>query len=81
MLWVVAFFLLFPGNLASGYLIERALWHSSLNLLEMQLLQVPLAIAINFAVWTFGAWAFRRTALRSKRPTKKPGRTDHSKIS
>jgi hypothetical protein len=61
--------LLFPGNFAGGYLAEKALWHSGLNLFQMQLLQVPLAIAINLAVWAFCAWAFRRTALRLKPPS------------
>jgi hypothetical protein len=73
LLWGGAFFLLLPGNFTGGYLIEKTLWRSSLTLFEMQLILVPLAIAINLSVWALGAWACRHAALKLKRPTGNPG--------
>jgi hypothetical protein len=71
-LWAGAFFLLFPGNLTGGYLIEKFLWRSGLTLFEMQLIQVPFAIAINLAVWAVGAWAGRHLGLKLGRTTGGP---------
>jgi len=70
-LWYGAFFLLLPGNFSGGYVIEKLFWRSSLTLLQMQLLQVPLAIAINLAVWLLGAWAWRNATRR--RSAHQPG--------
>jgi len=59
-LWGGAFLLLLPGNVVSSYLVERLLWRTSVTLFQMQLLQAPLTLGINFAVWVLGAWAWRR---------------------
>jgi hypothetical protein len=71
-LWGGAFFLLLPGNLVGGYLIERFFWRSGLTVLQMQLMQVPLALGINLAVWASGAWAWRHLAARVRRPARNP---------
>jgi hypothetical protein len=71
-LWGGAFFLLLPGNLVGGFLIERIFWRTGLTLLQMQLLQVPLALGINLAVWALGAWAWRVASMK-RRQAHQPG--------
>lgn len=60
-LWGGAFFLLLPGNLVGGYLIERRLWGTEVTLSQMQVL---LALGINLATWASGAWLWRRFAVK-----------------
>ncbi len=67
-LWTGAFFLLLPGNFVGGYIIEKFLWRSGLTLLQMQVLQVPLALGINLAVWALGAWAWKYGAMKMRQP-------------
>jgi hypothetical protein len=66
-LWGGAFFLLLPGNLVGGYLIERFFWQTGLTLFQMQLLLVPVELGINLAVWALVAWAYRRLAAKVRR--------------
>jgi hypothetical protein len=63
-LWIGAFIFLFPGNLLAGFVVERALWNSGLTLRTLQMLQVPLAIFINLALWIVCAWFSRWMAAR-----------------
>jgi hypothetical protein len=66
-LWGGAFFLLLPGNFVGGCLIEKALWRSGLSILTMQLLQAPVALGINLAVWALVAWVWRYFAAKFRR--------------
>ena len=68
-LWGGAFFLLLPGNFVGGYLIESFFWRTGLSVLQMQLMQVSLALGINLAVWGLCAWAWRYFATKVR-----PGR-------
>jgi len=63
-LWVGAFIFLFPGNLLAAFIVERSLWNTGLTLRTLQMLQVPLAIAINLALWIVCAWLARWIAAR-----------------
>lgn len=70
-LWGGAFFLLLPGSLVSGYVIEGYLWRTDATLSEMRVLQVPLALGINLTIWILGAWMWRRLALKAKMRSEK----------
>lgn len=64
--WGGAFFLLLPGNLLSVAVIQKLLWRSPLTLFQMRLLEVPVEIAINAAVWLLFAKLYR--LLRGRKP-------------
>lgn len=65
-LWYGAFLLLLPGNFGSAYLIEKLLWMHGLTLLQMQLMEVPLEIGLNLAVWALvaRAWSYGAAKIR-----------------
>lgn len=50
-LWAGSALFLFPGNVASSWLIHTLLWTSSLSTLQLRLTQVPMEIAINAGMW------------------------------
>ena len=50
-LWGTALITLFPGNFLSAFLVERLFWNSGLSLTSMSLLELPLLVAINAALW------------------------------
>ncbi len=52
-LWVTGSLLLLPGDLAGAYIVEKLLWNSGLTLTRLTVLQVPVELAINAAVWVF----------------------------
>jgi hypothetical protein len=61
-LWVVAFVALLPGNVAGGWLVEKALWGGPLGLRPLALLSTICAVAINGLLWFALArgWKFFR---------------------
>jgi hypothetical protein len=65
--WYGALFLLLPGNFLGGYVIEKLFWRTGLTLVQLQLLQVPVALGINLAVWTVGALAWKCIAKQIRR--------------
>ena|ERR1035441_5552671 len=72
MLWSGAFLLLLPGNLVTSFVIEKAFWGTDVTLFQMQLLEVPLELGINLAVWALGAWVCRRLAVKLRPPAGSP---------
>lgn len=58
-MWATSFVLLLPGNAIAGTAIEKLLWTSKVSLRQMALLNVPLELLINAAVWTACAWTMR----------------------
>lgn len=58
-MWATSFVALFPGNLVGGTAIEKLLWTSKVSLRQMALLEVPLELLINAAVWMAYAWTMR----------------------
>jgi hypothetical protein len=51
LLWDTAFITLFPGNILSAVLIEKLLWSSNWSTTGMSLVEIPVLVAINAAVW------------------------------
>ncbi len=58
-MWGTALISLFPGNFASGALIEKLLWGGGRTLTQMALIEAPLEIAINAVVWFLCATLLR----------------------
>jgi hypothetical protein len=50
-LWGTAFLSLFPGNLLAAMLIEKLFWNTGLSLRAMAIIEIPLMIAFNGALW------------------------------
>jgi hypothetical protein len=65
-LWVSGIVLLFPGEILGTAVVEKLLWSSGLTLLQMAVLEIPLAIAINLAAWLLCMKVYR--VLRGQRP-------------
>lgn len=59
LLWYTWFLGLFPGNYLAALLIEHSLWNSGVSLRQMSLLEIPVLILINAAVWWLLAFAVR----------------------
>ena len=55
-LWGTALVTLFPGNILSAVGLEKMLWGSRVGLIAMQVIEIPIEIAINAAVW----WLFAK---------------------
>jgi hypothetical protein len=77
--WGGAFFLLLPGNLLSVAVIQKLLWGGSLTLFQLSLLEVPVEIAINAAVWLLFAKLYR--LLRGRRSALASAPTSGSNLS
>ena len=58
-LWVIGTVLLLPGDLAGAFLIEKLLWKGGLTATQLTVLQVPVGLAINAAVWVLCAKLYR----------------------
>lgn len=69
-LWVSGIVLLFPCGLLGTAVVEKLLWSSSLTLLQMAVLEILLAIAINLAAWLLCMKAYR--VLRRQRAAPSP---------
>ncbi len=73
-LWIIGTVLLLPGDLAGAFIVEKLLWKSPLTATQLTVLQVPVGLAINAAVWSLcakliGVAGKRRSrALPSVRP-------------
>jgi hypothetical protein len=50
-LWIIGTVLLLPGDLAGAFIVEKLLWKSALTSTQLTILQVPVGLAINAAVW------------------------------
>jgi hypothetical protein len=50
-LWLAQFFLLMPGSILVGRLVERTLWTSELSLRSLGILKLTGSIAVNAVVW------------------------------
>ena len=50
-LWLAQFFLLMPGGILVGRLVERTLWTSELSLRSLGILKLIGSIAVNAVVW------------------------------
>jgi hypothetical protein len=58
--WGTALLLLFPGNFLSALIVEKFLWQSRLSLTAIAVIEVPLLVAINMALWWGVIRCFRR---------------------
>ena len=68
-MFFVWFWGVFPGNFLSRTLAEGLLWRTSLTRVQMSILETPVEIAINAAVWLGFARLFallRRRAVAAK---------------
>jgi hypothetical protein len=50
-LWTSGLFLLLPGDLVGSLIVEKLLWNSRFSILQLNILTVPVELAINAAVW------------------------------
>jgi len=50
-LWMAQFFLLMPGSILVGRLVETTLWTSELSLRSLGILKLTGSIAVNAVVW------------------------------
>jgi hypothetical protein len=65
--WGTTLIALFPGNMLSAIIIEKVFWSSGLSLTSMAFIEMPVLVAINFALWFGVIGAIRRlTAHRSR---------------
>jgi len=62
-LWGSSFIVLLPGDVLGALLIEKLLWQSRLTLFQLSLLEIPVAVAINAAVW-WACWQLAARAIR-----------------
>ena len=58
--WGTSFIALFPGNLLSALLVEKLFWSSRLSLLTMAMIEVPVLLLINTALWWIAAAGLQR---------------------
>jgi len=58
-LWVIGSVLLLPGDLTGAFVVEKLLWKSRLTTTQLTVLQVPVGLAINAAVWLLCAKLYR----------------------
>ena len=58
-LWVTGFVLLLPGNLVGAFILEKLLWMSGVTTFQLNLLCVPVELAINAGVWLACARLYR----------------------
>ena len=68
-LWMMGFFLMFPGNFSSASLVDATLWGTGLSLRDLSIVTLALAVAINAAIWSLTRWGIRsvsRMRLRVK---------------
>ena len=66
-LWMMGFFLMFPGNFASASLVDATLWETGLSLRALSIVTLALAVAINAGVWSLMRWGIRRVASARRR--------------
>lgn len=64
-LWIIGTVLLLPGDLAGAFVVEKLLWKSALTSTQLTILQVPVGLAINAAVWVLCVKLY--TSLRGRR--------------
>ena len=50
-LWLAQFFLLMPGSILVGLLIEKFLWNTGLSLRTLGIMELIGSIAVNAIVW------------------------------
>jgi hypothetical protein len=50
-LWLAQFFLLMPGRILVGLLIEKFLWNTGLSLRMLGIMELIGSIAVNAIVW------------------------------
>jgi hypothetical protein len=62
-LWGSSFIVLLPGDILGALLIEKLLWRGPLTLSQLSLLEIPVAVAINAAVW-WACWQIATRAIR-----------------
>ncbi len=64
-LWIIGTVLLLPGDLAGAFVVEKLLWKSALTSTQLTIVQVPVGLAINAAVWVLCVKLY--TSLRGRR--------------
>jgi hypothetical protein len=67
-LWGAALIALFPGNFAGAIFAEKLFWNSGLSQAMMLLVEIPVLIICNAALWFCVIIASRRL-LRRERPS------------
>lgn len=75
-LWLIGSVLLLPGDIGAAFLVDKMLWHSGLTMSEMTILQVPLELAINAAVWVLCARLYAFFRGRRTSPASAPHTAD-----
>jgi hypothetical protein len=65
-LWIGGTILLLPGNMVGAWVVEKLLWTSGVTIPRMMILEVPVEVAINAAVWLGCAALYIR--LRRRQP-------------
>jgi hypothetical protein len=70
LVWGLALIILFPGNLLSAILVEKVFWCSGLSLPTMAIMEIPILIVLNGAVWlglaTGLRWMLRKNPRRER---------------
>ena len=64
-LWIIGTVLLLPGDLAGAVIVKELLWMKGLTIFQMMILEVPVALAINAAIWVLCVKLY--TSLRGHR--------------
>lgn len=78
-LWVVGSVLLLPGDLAGAFVVEKLLWKSGLTATQLTVLQVPVGLAINAAVWLLCAKLLKLIVRRRSSQDFPPAHPDRSR--
>ena len=73
-LWVASVILLLPGDLIATWIVEKFLWTSGLNAIQLQCLKTVFEIALNAGLWLLIArqWMHFRTR-PGRRSAENPG--------
>lgn len=78
-LWIIGTVLLLPGDLAGAFIVEKLLWKSPLTATQLTVLQVPVGLAINAAVWLLCAKLLKLITRRRSSQAFPPAHPDRSR--
>jgi hypothetical protein len=79
-LWLMGSLLLLPGDLTAAFVVEKLLWKSELTMTQLTVLQVPVGLAINAAVWLLCVKLYKSVRGRRSSPAS-TSRTGGSNLS